>query len=320
MDALQPQTLPISQPTAQRLDEFCRALQTANGADADPQALSAGLTALDELFARPPETGAQTGWQAVFYPEPGGGGILQARHPASQQEISLSRDAQGAWYSGTWVRLDGERPGFCLFEVEHAAGERLVRLVTPEGEIHLPLGAEMLGPTGLAWAEPAQNNASFPAGRPPDSARGAPRGASPVEPPTPPVNAPPEWGVTQPHETGELLRDDSQPARRGLETTPTPVHQRAAAWEILQEAAGLRVPLLGRLTIGRAAENILCLPEVGVSRQHAVIEPTEDGWLLRDLRSTNGTYLNGLRITTPVVLSHGDVITIRGIELIIVKK
>jgi hypothetical protein len=60
--------------------------------------------------------------------------------------------------------------------------------------------------------------------------------------------------------------------------------------------------------IGRAPEADLCLPEDDrkVSRDHAVIEPSGDAYVLRDLGSKNGSWINGARIAGPVVLQHGD--------------
>ena len=49
--------------------------------------------------------------------------------------------------------------------------------------------------------------------------------------------------------------------------------------------------------IGRGVENDLVLRDVRVSRQHAAIEPAEDGWIVRDMNSTNGTYLAGERVS-----------------------
>jgi hypothetical protein len=50
------------------------------------------------------------------------------------------------------------------------------------------------------------------------------------------------------------------------------------------------------LRIGRGPENDLVIPDVRVSRYHAVIEPATEGWVIRDLSSTNGTYLDGERV------------------------
>ncbi len=60
-------------------------------------------------------------------------------------------------------------------------------------------------------------------------------------------------------------------------------------------------------TIGRIASNTLALDQPGLSRSHAMIQPTPGGgWLLTDLRSTNGTYHNGLRLEQGVALRDGD--------------
>ncbi len=74
----------------------------------------------------------------------------------------------------------------------------------------------------------------------------------------------------------------------------------------------------GVCTIGRAATNQLVLDVAGISRNHAVLQPGEaGGHVITDLHSTNGTYLNGLRLersSTP--LNDGDTIEIGGIKFI----
>lgn len=60
-------------------------------------------------------------------------------------------------------------------------------------------------------------------------------------------------------------------------------------------------------TIGRIASNTLALDQPGLSRSHAMIQPTPGGgWFLTDLRSTNGTYHNGLRLEQGAALRDGD--------------
>jgi pSer/pThr/pTyr-binding forkhead associated (FHA) protein len=60
-------------------------------------------------------------------------------------------------------------------------------------------------------------------------------------------------------------------------------------------------------TIGRILSNTLALDQPGLSRSHAMIQPTPGGgWFLTDLRSTNGTYHNGLRLEQGVTLRDGD--------------
>src|SRR5260221_8354044 len=68
------------------------------------------------------------------------------------------------------------------------------------------------------------------------------------------------------------------------------------------------------VTIGRSPENALQLPDRKLSRKHARIEWDELGFLLRDLQSSNGTWLNRRReASTPLL--PGD--EIRGGDAII---
>jgi pSer/pThr/pTyr-binding forkhead associated (FHA) protein len=70
------------------------------------------------------------------------------------------------------------------------------------------------------------------------------------------------------------------------------------------------------VTIGRAPENDLALDEDEfASVQHARIEPRRDGVWLEDLGSTNGTFLNGVKLTQPRKLSSGDVIRVGETDL-----
>lgn len=69
-------------------------------------------------------------------------------------------------------------------------------------------------------------------------------------------------------------------------------------------------------SIGRMPESDLCLTEDRrVSRQHAVIHRAPTAFILTDLKSGNGTFLNGVMLTTPSVLHSGDLIRIGHTEL-----
>lgn len=72
---------------------------------------------------------------------------------------------------------------------------------------------------------------------------------------------------------------------------------------------------LGRTSIGRASDNLVHLLDEAVSRHHAEIVPGPEGYLLRDLGSENGIYVNGER-TAEHVLAEGDVIQIGARTLI----
>src|SRR5262249_386418 len=60
-----------------------------------------------------------------------------------------------------------------------------------------------------------------------------------------------------------------------------------------------------RFIIGRGAENSLCIPATVVSRSHAELIRVGTDYLLRDLGSTNGSFVNGVRITEQM-LNDGD--------------
>lgn len=71
------------------------------------------------------------------------------------------------------------------------------------------------------------------------------------------------------------------------------------------------------ITMGRLDENIIMLNGNGVSRQHAKIEKDGDNFFLTDLKSGNGTYLNGKKIKANEknLLQAGDTIAIDVFEL-----
>ncbi len=62
--------------------------------------------------------------------------------------------------------------------------------------------------------------------------------------------------------------------------------------------------------IGRDASADIAVSDVEVSRQHARLSATESGFTIEDLASTNGVFVNGVRITAPTDIKVGDVIGI----------
>jgi hypothetical protein len=74
---------------------------------------------------------------------------------------------------------------------------------------------------------------------------------------------------------------------------------------------------LDRYELGRADSNALCFPVVqGLSRKHLAFERNGSNWLLRDLGSTNGTFVNGTRITEPRVLRSNDRMTAGDLSIV----
>jgi FHA domain/Domain of unknown function (DUF1707) len=67
-------------------------------------------------------------------------------------------------------------------------------------------------------------------------------------------------------------------------------------------------------SIGRASSCDLTIADLTVSRVHARLERTAEGWLLTDLSSTNGTRVNGWRVRGQVRVRAGDLVSFGSAE------
>lgn len=85
---------------------------------------------------------------------------------------------------------------------------------------------------------------------------------------------------------------------------------------LYDEARDVAYVLTGELqTIGRESENEIVVPDINVSRQHAEIFLNDDGsWIVNDLDSTNGLFLNGRKISASP-LRDADIIRLGTTEL-----
>lgn len=74
---------------------------------------------------------------------------------------------------------------------------------------------------------------------------------------------------------------------------------------------GVTFPLEGdQLTIGRDSSNAVAINDSEVSRRHARLSFQGGKYVVEDLGSTNGTFVNGQRLSGPVVLKPGDVVSL----------
>jgi len=74
--------------------------------------------------------------------------------------------------------------------------------------------------------------------------------------------------------------------------------------------AGKAYPLEGaELTVGRDASNPVSINDGEVSRRHAKLTWKGAGYVLEDLGSTNGTFVNGTRLSAPLALKPGDAVS-----------
>ena len=98
--------------------------------------------------------------------------------------------------------------------------------------------------------------------------------------------------------------------RPAPQSTPT-----AHKYSVLM-ADGSRHTLDGDLvTVGRQASCSIVIADSNISRVHARFRAVDNGWTIEDLGSTNGTKVDGVLITEPTLLSHGQLIALGTLQL-----
>jgi hypothetical protein len=113
---------------------------------------------------------------------------------------------------------------------------------------------------------------------------------------------------------GDRTSGASGDAVAPLELPPAP----ATGAALLSESDGGRTvnyQLTALTYIGRAEDNQIRILDPGISRRHVLITATGESYTIRDLKSQNGTYLNGERIDERT-LADGDRITLGDVTLV----
>lgn len=82
-----------------------------------------------------------------------------------------------------------------------------------------------------------------------------------------------------------------------------------------KELRGVKIRVNSAVVIGRAPGADIVIGASFVSARHARISPIGDDLILEDLNSTNGTLVNGERITAPYTLEPGDIISIGDVNI-----
>jgi pSer/pThr/pTyr-binding forkhead associated (FHA) protein len=117
---------------------------------------------------------------------------------------------------------------------------------------------------------------------------------------------------------GKTVRASDQPQPQELESPPAPSRKgrrqrgEPRVFMISQgNQAGLSAELAGGvIMIGRGPDCQLILDDDYVSTRHARVVSTPNGIYVEDLGSTNGTYVNGQRITAPTTITLADTVRI----------
>jgi len=111
-----------------------------------------------------------------------------------------------------------------------------------------------------------------------------------------------------------IILGPDEAARLRAEIAPRSVRLVVLASPALQQ--GATVEIVVPTHVGRGAENGLRLDDDDfVSSRHARLDPRPDGLRVEDVGSTNGTYVNGARVTTARLLQSGDVVRIGQTDL-----
>lgn len=117
--------------------------------------------------------------------------------------------------------------------------------------------------------------------------------------PAPPVPTGMPVGTAPPVPTKKRRREDRTGPRTRELVVVEPI-----------EAAGRAFPLIGEMSIGRAAGCQITLDDTYASQIHARVFSRDNQWQVEDLGSTNGTWLNRHKVSGAMVIKPGDVLQI----------
>lgn len=76
-------------------------------------------------------------------------------------------------------------------------------------------------------------------------------------------------------------------------------------------------PLLPLTSLGRAPTNSIVLDDTFASGDHALVALRDGRWWVEDRGSRNGTLVNDIPVSEPMIITHGDVLMIGGIRLLL---
>lgn len=231
---------------------------------------------------------------------------------------------------------------FAEGEFEKRVGEIEERLAAHAGELEQAgeIRARFVGAfdseeeLNAATAPPPQVE---PVAVTPAAPEPAPMPATPAAPVPPPPPAPPAidpTAVTAPQPVPPPMPEPPPPAAPEapapdgtviLGPVPPPPPPKPAGATVILSAAKLEAvdtdlgakefPLQALSFVGRTPENQVRLNRPAVSRRHAQLSQTEQGWLLKDLQSENGTWVNGDKVSERL-LAEGDRVQFGTVRLI----
>ncbi|MBV9089466.1 MAG: ATP-binding cassette domain-containing protein [Mycobacteriaceae bacterium] len=214
---------------------------------------------------------------------------------------------------GRWVAIDnGSLNGIFVDHrrvpsVEIRDGQT-IHIGNPDGprvtfEVGRHTGSAGRPPQTTAVPAPQRASVSFHTPQPSMSSRS----------PYPPSTSQPVRPTSAPQPNYQTPTQIGPPPSRGTSETS---NLATSMMRILRGGGGGTAPRVpGSVTIGRATDNDIVIPDVLASRHHATLVPTPTGLEIQDNRSINGTFVNGTRVDA-ALLREGDVITIGNVDLV----
>jgi hypothetical protein len=191
------------------------------------------------------------------------------QQPATKEEISLT--------SSEFQILFQVGPGRSLAELKRILGRAPTELYPSLQKLQRLGLLEADGPIGNATLLTPLPKSAQPGARMPETIRVAP------------VVAP--------------------PTKLSTASAPRPTGSHASSIATLTSDSGTMHPLIeDASTIGRDPRNTISIPSSSISSKHARILRTPEGFLLEDLGSRNGTFVNGESVTAPRLLADGDTV------------
>lgn len=206
--------------------------------------------------------------------------------------------------------------GEAAFESVRVLRERYLELLSdvpvPEGAVPAAVQTPAVPPAPVAAPKPAP--AAPPV--PPAPAAAPVRAVPPVPPPAavPPAPPAPPAAPAEPDATVYMAQpspeDFAVPGQGSPLDTGSFGTVLISAGLLIEQRGGLPVThhRLGLLTtIGRTADNHIVVAQKDVSRRHAEVRMVPAGYLLKDLDSPNGTFVNGARMTEHLLQDNDSV-------------
>jgi ABC transport system ATP-binding/permease protein len=277
---------------------------------------------------------------------------MRITHPLISRAHLLLRFDQGRWLAIDNGSLNGTYANGRRVPVIDIRDGQAINIGNPDGpQLTFEIGrhagmagrppqtASMPIVKSSAPARPSPPQRSRPAAgsRPPASGPSRPYPGAPSAPPQPVYQGgggqrPPAYPTGSPHQPPPPNRQPPTQVAGAAAPPPSnfqPKTQMAPPASKPPETGNLATKMIqailpgsltpdkppGSATIGRATDNDIVIQDVLASRHHAFLVQSALGTEIRDARSVNGTFVNGVRVGS-AVLSEGDVITIGNIDLV----